>query len=140
MLGVVPAFGGGEFTLPTGCLIWRLISSSLGMPGVGVAPRFSGLPASPGSGIPGIGPFGVIFACPGGGMPGVEFADGASGLVENSGGKELASKLTMTFPFVLALEFAELTSPAEPQPMPKLIATIDGKSNFFINVNITCVV
>jgi hypothetical protein len=57
------------------------------MPGVGVAPGFSGRLASFGSGIPGVGvaPFGRLFT-PFAGMPTVEFADGGIGDVENSGG------------------------------------------------------
>lgn len=68
-------------------------------------------------------------------MPGVEFADGSIGFTENSGGNELAS--TETTAFTLVFEFAILASLAEPQPMPKLNATIEGINNFFISNNIT---
>ena len=60
-----------------------------------------------GSGIPGVGvpPFGKTFAAFGSGIPGVEFDDGAMGLVDNPGGRLLASTVTLPAPtteFVLA--------------------------------------
>jgi hypothetical protein len=58
-----------------------------------------------GSGIPGVGvpPFGKTFAAFGSGIPGVEFDDGAIGLVDSPGGKLFAS--TVTFPAPM-FEFA----------------------------------
>ena len=72
----------------------RKVSGS-GMPGVGVAPGFKGLPSIFGSGMPGVGvaPFGRTLAALAGGIPGVEFADGGIGEADNPGGRLFASRV-----------------------------------------------
>ena len=90
--------------------IWRRISSGLGIPGVGVAPGLNGFFNVSGSGIPGVGvpPFGKTFAAFGSGIPGVEFDDGAIGLVDKPGGRLLASTVTLPAPTAeFAFAFAE---------------------------------
>ena len=99
--------------------ICLLISSGLGIPGVGVAPGLNGFFRVSGSGIPGVGvpPFGNTFAAFGSGIPGVEFDDGAMGLVDNPGGRLFASTVTLpapTFAFVFAaFEFVSADPHAE---------------------------
>jgi hypothetical protein len=79
-----------------------LISSGLGIPGVGVAPLGSGLPKVAGSGMPGVGvaPFGILLALAGSGIPGVAFPEGVIGWVESPSG--------IFAVFVLILEFGLL--------------------------------
>jgi hypothetical protein len=89
------------------CICLLSVSGS-GIPGVGVAPGFSFLFATFGSGIPGVGvaPFGSVLT-PFTGMPTVEFADGGTGDIENSGGifaLFVDDTLTVTFVFDTGVE------------------------------------
>jgi len=110
---IVPSpSGGAAFALRCIC---RLISSGVGMPGVGVAPGLNGFRRFAGSGMPGVGvaPFGTLFAAFGSGIPGVVFADGGIGLVDSPSGKWLASTATLPLPtpeteFEFEFEFMEL--------------------------------
>lgn len=83
----------------TGVFNCLLISSSDGMPGVGVFPGLNGLLNSFGSGMPGVGvgPFGNSFAVFASGIPGVLPLRG-KGLVENPGGRSFSDVATFAFP------------------------------------------
>jgi len=87
------------------------------MPGVGVAPGFSFLFATFGSGMPGVGvaPLGSALT-PFAGMPTVEFADGGIGDIENSGGI-LALFVDETFTVTFVFDTG-----AEPQAKTKTAA------------------
>ena len=93
--GGVPAFG---------CIpICLRISSSDGMPGVGVTPGFIGFFNSTSLGIPGVGvaPFGTLIGLAG--IPGVGVPVIGTGLVERPGGRLLLSSVTARLALPLAL-------------------------------------
>ena len=99
------------------------------MPGVGVAPGFTFLFTSFGSGIPGVGvaPVATLpatFA----GMPTVEFGDGGIGVVENSGGILLL--FTAMFAFVLVFVLVC----GDPQAKIKLAAVRSIASKNILNI------
>lgn len=108
------------FALDDLCCICRFIVSGSGIPGVGVAPGFAGLPSVFGSGIPGVGvaPFGTAFtAFPGAGIPGVVFVDGGNGLGASPAGILFVSVVTLTFEFA-TLTFDELLLGSIEDPHP----------------------
>jgi hypothetical protein len=116
------------------CICLRMVSGS-GIPGVGVAPGFSGFPSVFGSGMPGVGvvPF-ATFALPGAGIPGVEFPVGTIGLAESPGGRLFASTACIVFRFALEFAVFEFVPASPPQAAARAVhaATADIK-NLFIN-------
>jgi hypothetical protein len=111
-----------------------------GIPGVGVTPGLSGLPATFESGIPDVDvvTFGAEFAG-GAGTFDAELLTGASGLAERPGGRSLALTFCVLTLAALALAVVEFVfaTGAAPQPteisrIPKIAKDIKNFINFSI--------